>query len=348
VKLQSGWFDRVLLGESRVGVAFELGPLGWTVAVTELEAIYFSDIWNIQLAYFWILNVAVVVAIVLLSIFIHHIIRPVELLAGTIGRITATGDLDVRAEVEVADEIGILAGGFNTMVSTLEANYKKLEAMSEAEKQARRTAVEREETTLDILARVSEFRDEETGQHLKRIGTLSALFFRLLGQSAEQQELILHSAPLHDIGKIGIPDSILLKKSRLSPDEIELVKRHSLLGNDLLRNARSIYLIEGAKIALTHHEKWDGTGYPAGLAGEEIPLSGRIVSIVDVFDALTSVRPYKEAWSIERALEYIAGQRGKHFDPHLVDLFLENFSDFRRCLSNIDLDIGFQSDQSKT
>jgi len=335
-KLSAGWFSGKLLGDSRIGVVFDIEPFSWKVVVTELSSVFFSDVRNIQYIYIWILSIAAIAVTVFLSIFIRHIVRPVERLTDTIGEITATNDLTQQARIEFNDEIGTLAQKFNTMISNLQANYKKLEAVTRAEKKARKTVLDREKTTLYLLARVSEFRDEETGKHLKRIGTLSSLFLKLLGKSEEEQELIMHSAPLHDIGKIGLPDSILLKQDSLSEEEIMKMKQHTLLGNDLLKDSESKYLVEGSKIALTHHEKWDGTGYPVGLAGEDIPLCGRIVSIVDVLDALTSIRPYKKAWSLENARDYIIEQKGKQFDPKLVDLFIENFEAFRHCLDVID------------
>ena len=327
--LTEGWFSGELLGEDRVGVAFQLDSLDWTVAVTELEDAYFSDVSTIQKAHLWILVVSVLVLTTFLSVFIGFIIRPVERLTGTIGRITDNNDLTQRAQIEIEDEIGTLAYKFNAMISTLQENYQQLELSSQAEKKARQTAVEREEETLTLLGNVSEFRDEDTGEHLKRIGSLSALFADLLGLDEERRMLIMNGSPLHDIGKIAIPDAILLKKGRLTTEEFEIIKRHTVLGHALLKDAKSIYLVEGAVIALTHHEKWDGTGYPNGLAGEDIPLSGRIVSVVDVFDALTSVRPYKEAWSPERAFDLIVELRGKQFEPRLVDLFVDNFATFR-------------------
>ncbi|MFW5995088.1 MAG: HD-GYP domain-containing protein, partial [Spirochaetia bacterium] len=220
------------------------------------------------------------------------------------------------------------------MIATLETNYAQLEETRKAEEQARMDAVEREEETLYLLGRVSEFRDAETGEHLKRIGELSARFARLLGWSEREQERIRKSAPLHDVGKVGIPDALLLKPGKLDPDEYEQMKRHAAEGYELLRTTHSEYLIEGARIARTHHEKWDGTGYPEGLAGEDIPLCGRIVGLLDVFDALTSSRPYKEPWPPERALQVILEQRGKHFDPHLVDLFESHFAEFRAIAEN--------------
>jgi response regulator RpfG family c-di-GMP phosphodiesterase len=332
VKLAPGWFTRSLLGESRVGVAFALEPLGWTAAVTELEPAFFSDVHTMQYQQVSILVGSVIVVAVFLSLFIGHILRPAERLTATIERITATNDLTSRAQIEFDDEIGALAREFNAMVSNLQTNYHRLEMTSQAERQARQLAVEREAETLFLLGRVSDFRDIETGAHLRRIGSLSALLATLLGLGEEQQKLLRNSAPLHDIGKLAVPESILLKPGKLSTEESEKMRQHTIFGHELLKGARSIYLIEGAKIALSHHEKWDGTGYPAGLKGEDIPLSGRIVSIVDVFDALTSARPYKQAWSFESVRDYITEQRGKHFDPRLADLFLENFSAFQECI----------------
>ena len=334
VQLAPGWFTKRIFGQDRVGVAFSLDPLGWTVAVTELEPAFFSEVHAIQYLHLLILTISVIVVTIFLSIFIRHVLRPAERLTKTIERITATNDLTPRAQIEFSDEIGTLAREFNKMISTLQANYRKLEETSLAEKRSRQLAVEREEETLFLLGRVSDFRDAETGAHLKRIGSLSALLTTLLGQSEEQKKLMQHSSPLHDIGKLAVPDSILLKPGRFSAEEHEKMKLHTVRGYELLKDARSIYLIEGAKIALSHHEKGDGTGYPAGLKGAEIPLSGRIVGIVDVFDALTSARPYKEAWSFEAVRDFIMEQRGKHFDPHIVDVFLENFSAFQECISS--------------
>ena len=143
----------------------------------------------------------------------------------------------------------------------------------------------------------------------------------------------MNGSRLHDIGKIAIPDSILLKPAALTPEEFETIKAHTVLGYDLLKGSRSEILAEGAIIALTHHERWDGTGYPRGLAGDEIPVAGRIVSIVDVFDALISERPYKRAWTSERALSYISEKRGTQFDPALVDIFVGNFELFATILA---------------
>ena len=135
--------------------------------------------------------------------------------------------------------------------------------------------------------------------------------------------MILEASPMHDIGKIGVPDGVLLKQGKLDPDEWERMKAHAAIGGAMLSGGRTPLILMAEAIALTHHEKWDGSGYPNGLRGEEIPLVGRIAAIADVFDALTSTRPYKRAWTVEEAVEEIRNQRGRHFDPRLVDVFLE-------------------------
>ncbi len=193
--------------------------------------------------------------------------------------------------------------------------------------------VELRETRLDIihrLARAAEFRDNETGIHVIRMSRFSTRLAQAIGMSEAQCDLMLHASPLHDIGKIGIPDSILLKAGKLDPEEWETMKTHTTIGAKLLSDS-SFALMKMAKlIALTHHEKWDGTGYPRALKGEDIPLVGRICALCDVFDALTSKRPYKEAWPTSEAMVEIQKGKGTHFDPTLVDTFLKILPDIER------------------
>jgi putative two-component system response regulator len=173
------------------------------------------------------------------------------------------------------------------------------------------------------LGRAAEFRDNETGLHIIRMSKMSLVLGAAAGMSPQDCELLLNASPMHDIGKIGIPDNILLKPGKFEPAEWEIMKTHSVIGAEILSGDNSDLLTMAHIIALNHHEKWDGSGYPIGLEEEQIPLVGRIVALVDVFDALTSVRPYKKAWTVEAALEYIDQNRGKHFQPRLVDLFHE-------------------------
>lgn len=172
------------------------------------------------------------------------------------------------------------------------------------------------------LSRAAEFRDPETGDHIQRMAHYSLIIARHLGLDRKAQALLLQAAPMHDVGKIGIPDHILLKPGRLTPEEFEIMKAHARLGYELLQGSASPVLQAGAEIALCHHEKFDGSGYPGQLAGEAIPLFGRIVAVADVFDALTSERPYKPAWTLADARQLLEDGRGAHFDPACVDAFL--------------------------
>jgi putative two-component system response regulator len=174
---------------------------------------------------------------------------------------------------------------------------------------------------IERLAKAAEFRDDNTGQHTERVGQMAALIARQIGLPDAQVSLIRRAAPLHDVGKIGIPDTILLKLGKLSTDEFEVVKTHTTIGARILSGSRFPILRLAEEIAFSHHERWDGCGY-AGISRESIPLAGRIVAVADVFDALTQQRPYKEAWPVTEAIAEIDRQRGRHFDPALVDAFL--------------------------
>jgi putative two-component system response regulator len=175
------------------------------------------------------------------------------------------------------------------------------------------------------LAAAAEFRDDETGQHTRRVGDLSVSIAQRLGVPDLELGLIRLAAPLHDVGKIALPDAILGKPGKLTRAEFEQMKAHTTVGAQMLAGSTFALLETAEHVALTHHERWDGSGYPNGLAGEEIPLAGRIVAVADVFDALTHVRPYKAAWSSADAIAEITSHAGEHFDPHVVDAFLSRF-----------------------
>ena len=175
--------------------------------------------------------------------------------------------------------------------------------------------------TIYRLSRAAEYKDEETGAHIKRMSHYSAIVARQLGLSEDTCKRILYAAPMHDVGKIGIPDRILLKPGKLDADEWKVMKRHTLIGGGILAGSDTPHIRLARVIAMTHHEKWDGSGYPNGLVGDRIPLVGLIVAIADVFDALTSRRPYKEPFSLEKSYGIIREGRGSHFAPHVVDAF---------------------------
>ncbi|MEH6799162.1 MAG: HD domain-containing phosphohydrolase [Halopseudomonas sabulinigri] len=181
------------------------------------------------------------------------------------------------------------------------------------------------ETRLNIvqcLGMAAEYKDNETGLHVIRMSHFSRIIALAAGFSEEDADEILHAAPMHDVGKIGIPDVILQKPGKLDAQEWQVMRQHPEIGAQIIGDHDACLLQMARRIALSHHEKWDGSGYPNGLAGEAIPVEGRIVAIADVFDALTSERPYKRAWTVGDAVELITSERGKHFDPLLVDCFL--------------------------
>jgi putative two-component system response regulator len=221
-----------------------------------------------------------------------------------------------------------LAEALLRIYNLLETRWLHVELRKHSEELERRVRArtdELEEAQLEILQRLAlaaEYRDDCTGQHTQRVGEQAARLAAGIGLAKDHVELIRRAAPLHDVGKIGIPDGILLKPSKLTAEEYRQIKRHTDIGRLILSGSRFSILQMAERIALYHHERWDGTGY-YGLKGEEIPLEARIVSIVDVFDVITTWRPYKEAQSSEAALNAIFEERGKQFDPQLVDVFLE-------------------------
>lgn len=182
------------------------------------------------------------------------------------------------------------------------------------------------QTRLQIVQRLgmaAEYKDNETGLHVIRMSHFSKVLALAAGFSEAAAEELLNAAPMHDVGKIGIPDAVLRKPGKLDEQEWAVMRQHVEIGAQIIGEHASGLLRTAQRIALSHHEKWDGSGYPNGLSGEDIPLEGRIVAIADVFDALTSVRPYKAAWSVEDAVELLNKERGRHFDPHLVELFIQ-------------------------
>ena len=185
----------------------------------------------------------------------------------------------------------------------------------------------RERETLIYLAKAAEYRDGTTGSHILRMAHYARLIAVGLGLDSAHQDLLLDASAMHDIGKVAIPDRILLKVGQLDDEEFAIIKNHTVYGYELLRNSQSRVLQAGAEIAHSHHEKFDGSGYPQGLVGEAIPLNGRIVAVADVFDALTSERPYKQAWTADAAANYLREGAGSHFDPRCVDAFLSQWSE---------------------
>lgn len=187
---------------------------------------------------------------------------------------------------------------------------------------ATESVLQRERELITRLAKAAEFRDPETGAHINRMAYYSKLIAKKLGLSVEFQKALLEAAPMHDVGKLATPDYILLKPGKLDDAEMTIMRRHAEIGAQILSGSNSSLIQLAEEIAGAHHEKFDGSGYPKGLVGDAIPLSGRIVAVADVFDALTSERPYKKAWSMEEAKRFLSEHRGTHFCPRCTDAFL--------------------------
>jgi putative two-component system response regulator len=184
--------------------------------------------------------------------------------------------------------------------------------------------------TIHRLVLAAEYKDEETGNHIVRMSKYCALIAEKLGLPDDQVQNILSATPMHDIGKVGIPDKIIMKPGKLTPREFEIIKTHTIIGSKILEGSKPEILQIGQEIAISHHEKWDGTGYPYGIAGTQIPFVGRIVALADTFDALTSRRPYKSPYDIEIAVKIILKDRERSFDPEIVDVFMRNINGFEK------------------
>jgi putative two-component system response regulator len=247
------------------------------------------------------------------------IIKALEL--GADDYITKPFDItDFKLRVKNAIKIGSFQNMLQDKKALLEAEVnEKTKELQEALLEVRSS----EKGIISILSKMAEYRDNETSMHTLRVGEMSAFMATKFGWNEERVELMRLAAPMHDIGKVGIADSILLKPGKLEDDEFEIMKGHASIGYTILSQKKTPLLKLAAEIANTHHEKYDGSGYPSGLSVDEIPLSGAIVAVTDVFDALLSERPYKKAFSMEKTLSIIKEGQGSHFNPKVVDLFLD-------------------------
>jgi putative two-component system response regulator len=232
-------------------------------------------------------------------------------------RVRATSLLKMK---EAQDELKRYQSQLEQMVEARTASLQRaLEQMAEAQRLAYQAQLE----TVERLAILAEYKDKVTGQHIQRMSEYCAVIARGLKLPPAEVELILHASRMHDVGKVAIPESILRKPASLEPHEWHVMREHSVIGSAILENSSSQILQAGRVIALHHHERWDGAGYPHGLSGHDIPLWGRICAVGDVFDAVTSERPYKPAFPNEEALQLLRAGRGRHFDPRVVDVFFE-------------------------
>ena len=270
------------------------------------------------------------IALILLSLggwfAIGAALRPVERMRAQAAGVSSSDALTRLPVPDGSDELSRLGVTLNGMLDRLHGSYTEIVGLNEGlEEKVRLRTLQVEQARnriIESLSLAAEYRDDQTGKHTQRVGLTSGLIAERLGLDPFRVELIRRTAPLHDVGKIAIPDRVLLKPGKLTPEEYEEMKQHAQLGATLLGD-EAYPLIETARtIAISHHERFDGRGYPSGVGGEAIPLEGRIVSVADVFDALTHERPYKEAWPLERALEEILGGSGTQFDPQVVEAFM--------------------------
>jgi putative nucleotidyltransferase with HDIG domain len=252
-------------------------------------------------------GMSIVFGLVTVLLLGRLVAEPVDALRQAAQDVT-DGRRDVCVSLKRADEFGPLIEDFNHMVVVLRDKEFLLQ--------------EAQDEILERLAQAAEFRDHDTGDHTVRVGKTAALLAKELGFEGARVETLLRAAPLHDVGKIGIPDHILLKPGKLTPEELTIMQSHTTIGARLLSDGNSELMGMAQIIAHSHHERWDGSGYPRGLKRDEIPIEGCIVSVVDVFDALTHARPYKKAWTISDALQEIEKLSGGHFCPDVVKAFL--------------------------
>ncbi len=314
-------------GKERFGQAFYFEPLEWYVVVSNSGEAIFAETDRAIVTILWSFALSLLLSFGLLVVLTGRIVKPIRLVCEGMADIIATNRFDRRIPVMGRDEVGQLTLQFNTLCSALHRSYTRIHDIALREVQARYEIADRERQAIIALGKVAEFRDEDTASHTIRVGLYSKILAEIFLRDPEDRKSIFYAAPLHDIGKIGIPDSILLKPAGLTSEEYKLMQSHTIIGHNILKEFKNPALAMGAEIALSHHERFDGTGYPQGLVGTDIPLCGRILAIVDVFDAMTSARPYKQAWHSDKAFEYIHAQQGNHFDPEIAAAFLERKSD---------------------
>ena len=291
------------------------------------RAIYQQGTKILTYSLYAILIISIILLIVMILIIQIIIIRPISKLTKHAIQVRSSHKLQCSKYTKRKDEIGILSREFNDMILEIKNINDNLE-----ERIIQRTneIMNTRKNSVFRLAKAAENRDSDTGLHLKRIQGITTLLAQKLGIEKNKSEMIGLASTLHDIGKIGIQDDILFKKGSFSEFELEIMKKHTEIGAKILGDSDSELIETASKIALYHHERWDGKGYPKGLSGNEIPISAQITSIADVFDALASKRIYKDAWTYERIKDYFIKNKDTQFNPKLVEIFVKYYNDFIR------------------
>ena len=284
-----------------------------------------SEAYSIVKKYrFWFFVTLVIggLMIVLFALyFANSLIRPLSRLSKTARDITVTQDYTKQVAVHSSDELGQMGKSFNKMISSMKDAMDEIKALNKEIEDTQREVV-------FTMGAIGESRSKETGNHVKRVAEYSRILAHHYGLSAEEAEMLKQASPMHDIGKVAIPDAILNKPGKFTDEEFEKMKEHARLGYEMLKSSNRTLLKAAAIVAYEHHEKWNGKGYPRGLKGEDIHIYGRITALADVFDALGSDRVYKKAWTDEKIFALIKEERGVHFDPQLVDIFFKHLDEF--------------------
>jgi response regulator RpfG family c-di-GMP phosphodiesterase len=249
------------------------------------------------------------------------LIRPIITLSNTAKKITRTQDYSQQVSIDRGDEIGQLSDAFNTMTDGMDNALHEITTLNKEIEETQREVV-------FTMGSIAESRSKETGNHVKRVAEYSKLLAYYYGLNEEEAEMLKQASPMHDIGKVAIPDAVLNKPGRFDEEERRIMDTHAALGYEMLKHSNRTLLLMAATVAYEHHEKWDGTGYPRGLKGEEIHIYGRITALADVFDALGSDRVYKKAWEDERIFSLFREERARHFDPQLLDIFFAHLEEF--------------------
>jgi putative two-component system response regulator len=311
------WFD--LLTSQTVQVAVPVIEAGQTVGrivIVSDTSDLFERFQSVLLTAITGSVLAALIGLLISSRLQRSITQPLVSLTRTMATIERSHDYDARIAVTGDDETGALASSFNSMIGEIRRATDEITA--------------REEEMIFRLSRAAEQRDDQTGQHIMRMAHLCRLVAKGLGVEENRTQAIYRAAPMHDVGKIGVPDTILFKAGRLEPNERREMEKHAEFGYEILRDSQSELIQLAAEIALSHHERWDGSGYPRALKGDAIPLSGRIAAVADVCDALASERPYKRAWKLSEVWTYLVEQSGTHFDPACVHGLLGRWADVER------------------
>ncbi|MDQ1298441.1 MAG: hypothetical protein QG558_980 [Campylobacterota bacterium] len=249
------------------------------------------------------------------------LIRPVITLSDVAKKITRTQDYTQKVTVDRDDEVGQLSDAFNTMIGGMDQALEEIIALNKEVEDTQREVV-------FTMGSIGESRSKETGNHVKRVAEYTKLLALHYGLDEEESEMLRQASPMHDIGKVAIPDAVLNKPGRFDEEERKIMDTHAALGFDMLKNSHRSLLVMAATVAYEHHEKWDGSGYPRGLSGEDIHIYGRITALADVFDALGSDRVYKKAWDDAKIFALFNEEKGKHFDPKLIDIFFDHLDEF--------------------